>query len=602
VKESEFISDNRPNWVEAEKILKKNKPNPESMYKLFVNVSDNLSYARTKYRNRQVRVYLNDLSQSLFVFLYKNRTGNKRAILDFWTRKLPLTIFQCRRELLVSTVIFLLAIAVGVFSAINDPQFAREILGDEYINVTLNNIERGDPMNIYKDENSGGMFFAITINNILVSFRVFIMGIFAGIGTAVMLVFNGIMLGTFQYFFVERGLTWVSFLTIWQHGIIEISSIVIAGGAGMVLGKGVLFPGSFSRSVSFRRSASKAVTIIVGLIPLFIIAGFIESFITRQTDLPDFIRILSLLLSFSLIAGYFYFYPKRVAKMEDKEDDLIEEIASVDTPVNLKRIYSIGQIFSNTLRFVKMNFESIISLSFILAIIYGVFPIILRFIGFDYLSLFTSDSYERLPSHILFTSIIYTVLFSKLYYLVQKSNNNHQGVTFSGFFKKHWYKLLFLSAITHAPNLMISKWKYLIDLLIFIAFIPSTIILIDEKRTVKEALSSGVTMVLSNFGRYIAPVMIFVFLTFLSTGTITGIGALMKTATDWGLEGLADFAPLGRLFIGSFTEGFFSLILTALLFISLVFGWFSICEIENAEELIGRIERIAKTKKYKFDR
>lgn len=607
MKESEFIANNKNNWVEAEKILKKDKPEPEKMYKIFVNVSDNLSYARTKYGNRQVRVYLNDLSQSLFVFLYKNRSGNKKTIFDFWTKKLPLTIFRCRRELFVSFIIFSLAIAIGVFSAFNDPQFARDILGDNYINMTLDNIEKGDPMGVYKDANSGAMFLGITINNIMVSFRVFIMGIFAGVGSAIMLIYNGIMLGTFQYFFIERGLTWISFITIWQHGIIEISSIVIAGGAGIVLGKGLLFPGSYSRSVSLRKSASRAVTIVIGLIPLFILAGFIESYITRQTELPDYIKILSLLMSASLIIGYFYIYPRKVGKMRDAKEETIEEIASIDKPVDLKKTYSTTQIFNNTLRFYKMNFESIISLSFFLAIAYGVYGIILYFTGstsIDPYNIFKISNHDSSPIFILFSIIVFTVFYSRIYFLITKNSdfNFHPEKSFRVFFRKHWFILLLYCTLMYFPMLMVSNWKYVISIIVFVLFHPTVLIILNNKSPISESLTKGLTIAFSYFGRFISPILIFVILIFAAMGGILSISAFLKTVTDWGLEGLSEFAPAGMIFFNLFWSEFFGLIISALFFISLTFVWFSVYEIDNAGDLIRRVENIANTKKFKFDK
>jgi uncharacterized membrane protein SpoIIM required for sporulation len=154
------------------------------------------------------------------------------------------------------------------------------------------------------------MFLGITINNIGVSFNVFVSGIFTSIAAAFLLISNGIMLGSFQYFFYEQGLLWDSFLTIWIHGTLEISAIIVAGAAGITMGNGWLFPKTYSRLVSFQRSAKRGVKIVIGTIPIFIIAGFLESYITRHTEFPYFVRGAIILLSLGFVLFYYVIYPR----------------------------------------------------------------------------------------------------------------------------------------------------------------------------------------------------------------------------------------------------------------------------------------------------
>jgi uncharacterized membrane protein SpoIIM required for sporulation len=174
-------------------------------------------------------------------------------------------------------------------------------------------------MAVYKDSHSGIMYFGITINNILVSFNVFILGIFTSIASAYLLIKNGIMLGCFQYFFYEHGLLKESFLTIWIHGTLEISAIIIAGAAGITMGNGWLFPGTYSRIVSFRKSAQRGMKIIIGTIPIFIVAGFLESFVTRHTEFPNFIRAAIILLSLSFVIYYYIIYPRKIIRHCEEE-------------------------------------------------------------------------------------------------------------------------------------------------------------------------------------------------------------------------------------------------------------------------------------------
>ena len=89
------------------------------------------------------------------------------------------------------------------------------------------------------------------------------------------------MLGSFQYFFYSKGLLLTSLLTIWLHGTIEIISIVMAGGAGIIMGNSWAFPRTYSRMASLKNGAKTGAKVMLGLIPMFITAGFIESYVTR---------------------------------------------------------------------------------------------------------------------------------------------------------------------------------------------------------------------------------------------------------------------------------------------------------------------------------
>ncbi len=176
-----------------------------------------------------------------------------------------------------------------------DPQFTSSILGDSYVAMTKANIEKGDPMAVYKSRNEIDMVVSITLNNLYIAFRTYVFGIFLSIGSLFILMYNGIMVGCFQYFFIERGLFAESALTIWVHGTMEISSIIIAGGAGITLGSGLVFPGTYSRLQAFQISGIRSLKLMLGVTPIFVFAAIIESFLTRYTDVPDFIRLLLIL-------------------------------------------------------------------------------------------------------------------------------------------------------------------------------------------------------------------------------------------------------------------------------------------------------------------
>lgn len=309
MRESVFLKKNTDKWQDFERLLTVAQPDPDQLAELFVQLTDDLSFARTQYPESKITAYLNHLAAQVHQLIYHNRKEKKNRFVAFWRYELPHLFYSAHRQLLYACIIFALAASIGAVSAAHDETFVRLILGDGYVNTTLANIEKGDPMAIYKSANQTDMFFTITLNNIRVSFFAFAAGIFLSFGTGFLLLYNGIMLGTFQYFFFQKGLLITSALSIWIHGTLEISAIVIAGAAGLVMGNGLLFPGTYSRGISFVMGAKKGLKIVVGLVPIFITAGFLESFVTRLTAWHWSAKLGIILASASFIGYYFVIYP-----------------------------------------------------------------------------------------------------------------------------------------------------------------------------------------------------------------------------------------------------------------------------------------------------
>jgi uncharacterized membrane protein SpoIIM required for sporulation len=310
MREAAFHRQNADRWKQFEMLLKERRNvDPDRLAELYVHVTDDLAFARSFYPESRTTTYLNALAAEIHQEIYRNRRERTSRIVTFWKHELPMLFYEHRRELLYSFLITVLAMVVGAVSAANDDQFVRTILGDSYVNMTLENIRRGDPMAVYKGGGELDMFLAITVNNIQVSFSAFAYGLLMSVGTAWILIRNGIMIGAFEYFFHQHGLLWTSVLSVWIHGTLEISAIVIAGCAGLVMGNSFLFPGTYTRLQSFRSGAKRGVKIVVGLVPIFIMAGFLESFVTRHTKMPVALSLSIILGSLALIVGYVIVYP-----------------------------------------------------------------------------------------------------------------------------------------------------------------------------------------------------------------------------------------------------------------------------------------------------
>ncbi|UOQ72021.1 stage II sporulation protein M [Hymenobacter cellulosilyticus] len=311
MREAVFLRQNEAKWRRYENEL---PAGPDELAARFIELTDDLAYAQTFYPASTTTRYLNDLTARLHQKLYQNKSENTTRFGHFWQQELPLLVARHHRAMAWSLVLFTVFTLLGVLSAAYDDTFVRVVLGDEYVNRTIENIERGDPMAVYKGMSEAPMFLYITMNNIYVALTAYALGATLGLGTVWALFQNGVMLGAFQYFFYQKGVLLPSLLTIWIHGTLEISAVVLAGGAGLVMARSLLFPGTFSRADSFRQGARDGLKLALGLVPIFITAGFLEGFVTRHTEMPMLLSLLIIGSSAAFIIWYFILYPRQLAR------------------------------------------------------------------------------------------------------------------------------------------------------------------------------------------------------------------------------------------------------------------------------------------------
>lgn len=311
MREATFVRQNQARWQHYEA---QPPANPDELAARFVTLTDDLAYAQTFYPASPTTAYLNTLTSRFHQSLYKNKPEEQHRLARFWAVEVPLVVARHQRALAWAMGLFLLFTALGVLSAAYDENFLRVVVGDAYVNQTLANIRKGDPMAIYKSGSSSVMFLGIAANNLVVALRTFALGLTLGLGTVYSLFQNGVMLGAFQYFFYQEHVFLPSLLVIWIHGTLEIPSIVLAGGAGFILGGGVLFPGTYSRRESLARAARDAVKLALGLTPIIVVAAFLESFVTRHTEMPVALSLLIIGGSAAFIIWYFGIYPRLVQR------------------------------------------------------------------------------------------------------------------------------------------------------------------------------------------------------------------------------------------------------------------------------------------------
>jgi len=492
MRENIFIEQNKEKWQDFEQLLKENQRNPDKISESFVEITDDLSYARTFYPNRSVRLYLNGIAQQIFRDVYKNKRVKWQKLLDFWTTDLPATMYMIRKDLLVAFLIFFGALLIGIFSTVQDPNFVNVILGESYVQMTEDNIAKGDPMAVYKGSDEITMFFQITFNNLRVALMSFVMGAFFCVGTIFVSMYNGIMVGSFQYFFYSKDVLIDSLFAIWLHGTLEISAIIVASAAGITMGKGLLFPKTLSRLESFQISARRGMKVMVGLVPVIILAGFIESFLTRYTDMPLVVRGMLILVSLLFMVGYFVVYPY-ILVTRNKIKLPIQKLpeTSEDSEFELFQIRNLGNILTESMMIHRKHFVPIFN---ICASLLFPFSIVMYFLVFkdiasfdfprdieykleEYYLLIITGNYTQNIAFMIAHAIIWMIALITPYYffseiITQETRKIDWSIkNFGKFLLKNGYKslliVILMKAIVFYSPYMIFAALFVLPLLLF---------------------------------------------------------------------------------------------------------------------------------------
>lgn len=323
LREVAFIKQNKEKWLEFEKALYNSSDNkPERLAELFIQVNNDLAYAQTYYPKSKVIRYLNAITTTAYHKIY-GYPSKEKGWASFWTFEIPMIMYQYRKYFYFSFAVFFFMVFIGVFSAMYEPEFVRSVLGDAYVDMTENNIAQGDPLAVYNNDSSFGdfnSFFNIALNNLRVGLLAFIYGIFAGIGSLYFMLVNGVMVGSFQYMFFEKGHFSLSLRTIWMHGAMEIFAMCIEIGAGVLMGTSYLFPGILSRKQAFFHKGKAAIKIVMSTIPFTLFAALIEGYLTQYAKvLPIPIAGTIVLGTLGFIAWYYLIFPHQVYRKNNQD-------------------------------------------------------------------------------------------------------------------------------------------------------------------------------------------------------------------------------------------------------------------------------------------
>src|ERR1700712_2280085 len=166
MREALFIKKNAEKWKTYQH---QHTANPDEMADRFVTLIDDLSYAKTFYPRSKVTRWINGIAAGIYLNIYKNKKEKYTRVFTFWKYELPLLFKKHHKLLLFTFLLFSLFVSIGVFSSVKDESFIRGVLGDKYVDMTEENISKGEPFNVYKSENPFTMFVQIAMNNTFIS-------------------------------------------------------------------------------------------------------------------------------------------------------------------------------------------------------------------------------------------------------------------------------------------------------------------------------------------------------------------------------------------------------------------------------------------------
>ncbi|HXY79045.1 MAG TPA: stage II sporulation protein M [Candidatus Bathyarchaeia archaeon] len=297
-----WLQKRRPYWARIDELLTRagrtgvrNLTHPElqELALLYRQTASDLATIREDASSRSLAHYLNQLLGRAHNFIYMGRKSRPAGIVRFYRETFPQVFHDTFGYTFTAGAIFWVLAAAGATLAIINPGFQRYLLGADMMET----IERRQMWTHSIVTIKPLASSAIMTNNLSVSFTTFALGITAGVGTVFELMFNGLLIGVVGAACWEAGMSLQLWSFVAPHGVIELPAIFIAGGGGLLIAKGLLFPGTLPRRASLVREGGRAVRLVLGIIPMLIVAGTIEGFVS-PSELPG-------PLKFGVAAGMF---------------------------------------------------------------------------------------------------------------------------------------------------------------------------------------------------------------------------------------------------------------------------------------------------------
>jgi uncharacterized membrane protein SpoIIM required for sporulation len=315
-----WLDKRKPYWARLEQLLEQGttrglpslgRSEVQELGLLYRQIAADLAALREDRSSVHFARYLNQLLARAHNIIYSARKTSPAAILGFFAVTYPRVFRRNLRFVQVALAIFAVSALVGAALTFQDPDFKLSILGPEMVQT----IEKHEMWTHSIVGVKPLASSAIMTNNMSVAFMAFALGITAGLGTLYMLLFNGLLIGVIGMACHLSGMS----LKLWEfvapHGVLELPAIFLAGGAGLRIASGLLFPGYLPRRESLVRAGSEAVQLLLGSIPILIVAGTIEAFVS-PTGLATNLKFAMAAALFVLLLGYLFGAGRSSAKAD----------------------------------------------------------------------------------------------------------------------------------------------------------------------------------------------------------------------------------------------------------------------------------------------
>jgi uncharacterized membrane protein SpoIIM required for sporulation len=305
-----WIEKRKPYWTRLETLLTQTqKQGLKSLSRqdlrelglLYRQTAADLAALRDDKSSVNFALYLNQLLARAHNTIYSSRKASVRGLFSFFANAYPRIFREHCRYVFAAFALFIVGGVIGALLTLQDPDFQLQVLGPQMVDtIERHQMWTHSIVGIKPVAASG-----IMTNNMSVSFTTFAMGITAGLGTIYMMVFNGLLMGVIG---VACGFAGMS-LSLWSfvapHGVLELPAIFIAGGAGLRIAHGLLFPGTLPRKQSLARAGADATKLLLGCIPMLIVAGCLEAFVS-PTSLAVSLKFAVATAMFTLLVFYLF--------------------------------------------------------------------------------------------------------------------------------------------------------------------------------------------------------------------------------------------------------------------------------------------------------
>lgn len=291
---------------------------------LYRQVAGDLAALRQDRTAKSLQIQLNSLLARGHSVVYSQQRKGLGLIWRFLRWEYPAVFRRTLSYSLASGALLVFGALLGATLTVIRPAFMTHMLGPQMLAA----INKHQMWTLSINSMAPAASSGIMTNNLGVTFSAYAMGITAGIGTLYMIGWNGILLGVVGAACAQHQMSVQLWSFVFPHGSLELPSIVLAGGAGLRLAAGLLFPGVYSRSYSVARAGAESGKMIAGVIPLLVIAGILEGFYSPSTSVPVMLKFVTGAVLFCALLAWLFSSEKRNPS-ETRTSDAQSRLASL---------------------------------------------------------------------------------------------------------------------------------------------------------------------------------------------------------------------------------------------------------------------------------